>query len=331
MAAVRWGILATGWIADQLAQAINDQPDATCLAVGSRSQSAADKFGDKWHIPRRYPTYEALVADPDLDVIYIATPHNLHYENMKLCLKAGKPVLCEKPLTINAAQARECIELAREQELFLMEAMWMKCIPAIQQMQRWLEDGRIGKVRLVQAHFSFPIAFDPKGRLDDPALAGGALLDMGVYPATLAHLILGKPDRILSAAHLAETGVDDLNSAIWTYDSGAHAVINSSQRLVRPSEAFISGSQGYIKVHHMFLRSQTLTLQEGWDAEPEVVQIPFESNGYIHQVREVQACLRAGKLESDIVPHSDTLEIMTLMDEMRAQWGLTYPQEAGGV
>ena len=134
MEKIRWGILATGWIAGQLAQAIHNQPDADCLAVGSRSQQSADAFGRKWHIPRRYSTYEALANDPDLDVIYIATPHNLHAENMKLCLNAGKHVLCEKPITVNAAQARECMALAKEKGLFLMEAMWMKFIPAVRQM-----------------------------------------------------------------------------------------------------------------------------------------------------------------------------------------------------
>jgi predicted dehydrogenase len=326
MEKIRWGILATGWIADHLAEAINRQADAVCLAVGSRSQAAADAFGDKWQIPRRYPTYEALAADPDVDVIYIATPHNLHYENMKLCLNAGKHVLCEKPLTVNAAQAKECMDLAQEKGLFLMEAMWMKFIPAIRQMMKWLDDGRIGTVRLVQANFAFNVPFNPHGRLYDPALAGGALLDMGIYPATLVHLVLGKPDRILSAAHLGETGVDELNTAIWQYNRGVQAMLLSTQRVERPCEAFITGSEGYIKLHHMFWHAQTLTVQHV-GGKPETIQIPYEGNGYGYQVQEVHDCLRAGKLESAVVPHVDTLEIMTLLDEMRGQWGLVYPGE----
>ena len=326
MEKIRWGILATGWIAEQLAEAINEQPDAVLLAVGSRSQESADKFGDKWHIPRRYPTYEALAADPDVDVIYIATPHNLHDENMKLCLNAGKHVLCEKPLTVNAAQAQACMALAKEKGLFLMEAMWMKFMPAIRQMQKWVQNGRIGSIHLVQANFAFNIPFDPKGRLYDPELAGGALLDMGVYPATLVHLVLGKPDRILSAAQLGETGVDELNTSIWQYDQGAQAVLLSTQRLERPCDAFITGSKGYIKLHENFWHCRTVTIKES-GSKPEVVQIPYEGNGYGYQVREVHDCLRAGKLESEIVTHADTLEIMTLLDEMRAQWPLVYPGE----
>lgn len=327
MEKIRWGILATGWIAGQLAEAINQQPDAACLAVGSRSQASADKFGDAWGIPRRYPTYEALAADADVDVIYIATPHNLHYDNMKLCLNAGKHVLCEKPLTVNAAEARECMALAQEKGLFLMEAMWMKFIPAIRRMQEWVENGRIGPIRLLQANFAFNIPFNPNGRLFDPALAGGALLDMGVYPATLAHWVLGKPERILSAAHLGETGVDELNTAIWEYADGAQAVLTSTQRLARPCDAFITGTQGYIKLHENFWHCQTVTIQQH-GSEPETVQIPYEGNGYGYQVREVHDCLRAGKLETAVVPHTDTLEIMTLLDAMRAQWGLVYPSEA---
>jgi predicted dehydrogenase len=218
------------------------------------------------------------------------------------------------------------MDLAKDKGLFLLEAMWMKFIPAIRRVQKWLADGRIGTIHLVQAHFSFNIPFNPTGRLYDPGLAGGALLDMGIYPATLAHLVLGKPDQILSAAHLGQTGVDEMNAAIWHYARGAQAIISSSQRLERPCEAFITGSQGTIKLHHMFWHAQTVTIQQS-DGKPEVIQIPYEGNGYGYQVREVHDCLRAGRLESAVVPHADTLEIMTLLDEMRRQWGLVYPEE----
>ncbi|MEZ4591131.1 MAG: Gfo/Idh/MocA family oxidoreductase [Chloroflexota bacterium] len=326
MEKIRWGILATGGIAHQLAEAITNQPDADCLAVGSRSQQSADAFGDKWGIPRRYPTYEALAADPDVEVIYIATPHNLHYENMKLCLNAGKHVLCEKPLTVNAAEAQECMALAQEKGLFLMEAMWMKFMPSIKQVQKWVGNGRIGTIRLVQANFAFNIPFDPNGRLYDPNLAGGALLDMGIYPATLAHLLLGKPARILSAAHLGQTGVDELNTSIWEYADGAQAVITSTQRLERPCDAFIVGTEGYIYLHANFWHCQTVTIKPH-GGQPETVQMPYEGNGYGYEVREVQDCVRAGRLESAVVTQADTLEIMTLLDEMRVQWGLVYPNE----
>lgn len=323
----RWGILATGSIAHQFAQSVHDQPDAELFAVASRTQASADAFGDRWHIPRRYASYEALANDPDVDIIYIATPHNLHYDNLTMCLEAGKHVLCEKPLTVNADEARRAIALARERGLFLMEALWTRCIPAVRTAFEWIRAGKIGDVRLVHAHFSWPIPYDPQARLYAPELAGGALLDMGIYPLTIAYLALGRPDQILSHAHLGETGVDELNSAIWVYDRGAHAVLTSTQRLYRPAEAFISGTEGYIKLHHSFLHAKTLTLQNSWDGPQQVFNIPYESNGYIYQVREVQECLRAGKLESDLVPLDESLDLMSLMDEMRAQWGVVYPQE----
>lgn len=327
METIKWGILATGGIAQSLARALTDQPDAELVAVGSRSQESADRFGDQWDIPRRHATYEGLANDPQVDVIYIATPHNLHYDNMKLCLNAGKHVLCEKPLTINSAQAEECIALAKEKNLFLMEAVWTRFIPAIQQAQAWINEGRIGDVRLVQADFTYRVPFDLKGRLFNPELAGGALLDMGIYPVTLAHLVLGVPQKVISYAHLAVTGVDDLNSMIFVYDNGATATLNSSHVLNKPMEAYITGTKGYIKVHDQFFHPQALTIQTDDDPEPITVEIPYDSNGYIHEVREVHACLRAGKIESEIMPWSNTLEIMKLMDDMRAQWGIIYPQE----
>ena len=246
---------------------------------------------------------------------------------MKLCLQAGKHVLCEKPFTINATQAAECVALARQKQLFLMEAMWMKFIPAVQQAMDWVADGRLGDIRLVQGHFSWPVPYDSNSRIYDPALAGGALLEMGIYPATLAHMVLGKPDTMLAHAHLCETGVDDLNTAVWVYNHGAQAVLTSSQQLFRPGEIFITGTKGYLKLHHLFFRSEKLTLQLGWDGEAEVIQLPLEGNGYEYQVRHVQNCIRAEKIESEVVRWSDTIEIMGLLDQMRADWGLKYPDE----
>ncbi len=326
---IRWGILATGWIANKFAEALTDLEDAEIVAVGSRSQENADRFGEKWGIRRRYGSYEALAADAELDIIYIATPHTYHYDNMKLCLNAGKHVLCEKAFAINAAQAEECIDLARAKNRFLMEAMWTKFIPATQQILRWIAAGRIGDVRLIQAHLSFDLPYSESSRVYQPHLGGGALLDLGVYPASLVYMILGQPDQLLSHAHLHQTGVDELNSAIWIYQNGAHAVINSSQRLTRPAEAIITGTDGYIKMHDMFIRCDTVTHKFG-DGEEKTVKIPFKSNGLIHQAIEAQACLRAGKTESAILPLSDSLAVMRLMDQMRAEWGVVYPEERGG-
>ncbi len=323
---IRWGILATGSIAAKLASAINDVEDADLLAVGSRSPESAGAFADTWDIPRRYDSYEALAADPDVNVIYIATPHPYHDDNMRLCLEAGKHVLCEKPFTLNASEAEACVALAREQGLFLMDAMWTRTIPAIIQVQRWLEDGRIGQPRLLQADFTFDIAFDPDHRLFNPELGGGALLDVGIYPLAMASMVLGDPAAISGQAILGETGVDELDGMTLTYPSGALAVLTCGIRADKPQEATITGSDGRIVIHPPFHCPDTLTLYSG-NREPETVTVPYSGNGYVHEVIEVNSCLRSGRLESPLMPLDETIRLMRQMDTLRAAWGVVYPGE----
>lgn len=326
MDSIRWGILATGSIAAKLAAAINDVEDAKLLAVGSRSQDSADKFGNEWDIPRRYASYEALAADPDVDVIYIATPHPFHGDNMRLCLEAGKHVLCEKPFTLNAGEAEAIVALARKKKLFLMDAMWTRFIPAIMQVQRWLADGRIGEPRLLQADFTFDIEFDPDHRLFSPELGGGALLDVGIYPLALASMVLGDPATISGQTILGRTGVDELDGITLTYASEALAVLSCGIRAQKPQEASITGSIGRIVIHPPFHCPDTLTLYSG-DDEPETVKIPYSGNGYVHEVMEVNRCLRDGLLESPLMPLDETVRLMRQMDTLRAQWGVRYPGE----
>lgn len=326
MDSIRWGIMATGTIAASLAAAIQDVEDAELLAVGSRSLESAEAFGDTWRIPRRYGSYEELVADPDVDVVYIATPHAFHADNMRLSLEAGKHVLCEKPFTLNARQAEACVALAREKGLFLMEAMWMRMIPAIAQVRQWLTDGQIGEVRMLQADFSFDIDFDPDHRLFDPALGGGALLDVGIYTLSLASLVLGSPATVTGQAVVGETGVDELDGIILGYPSEALAILTCGIRLSRPATATISGSQGRILIHRPFFRPDTLTL-ERQNEEPETVRIPFIGNGFVHEVTEVNQCLHNGRLESPLMPLDETVQLMRQMDKLRAMWGVVYPGE----
>jgi predicted dehydrogenase len=326
MTTFRWGVLATGNIAASMAQALHEVDDADLVAVGSRSQASADAFGDKWHIPRRYASYEALTTDPDVDIIYIATPHNLHFENMRLCLSAGKHALCEKPLTLNARESAECIALAREKGLFLMEAVWMRFFPAMAQVRQWVCDGVIGDVRLVQADFCFNLPFDPAHRLYNPQLGGGALLDLGIYPLSFTTMILGFPQRIHSHAHLSQTGVDELDTLALFYESGAVANLSCSMRFDRPREAFVFGSEGHIQIHETFFRPDRLTLKRN-DAEAKTMHLPFRGNGYTHEVEEVHACLRSGRTESEIMPLDESLRLMQLMDGLRAEWGVKYPGE----
>ncbi len=326
MTTFRWGILATGSIAGSMAEALHLVDEAEITAVASRTQVAADKFGDKWNIPRRHSSYEDLAADPNVDIIYIATPHNLHYENMKLCLKAGKHVLCEKPLTLNAQEAAECIALAQQNNLFLMEAVWMRFFPAIVQLRNWLAEGILGDLRLVQADFCFHLPFDPQHRLYNPELGGGALLDLGIYPLSFTTILLGFPNEIHGQAQIGKTGVDELNTITLHYDNRIIAQLTSSMVVNKPREAFIVGSKGYIRVHENFFMPDTLTVSLN-GKEPQTHNIPYLGNGYPHEVKEVHACLRAGKLESDIMPLDETLQMMKLMDTLRAEWDLHYPNE----
>ncbi len=324
---IRWGILATGSIAHALAQAIQDSTGGVLTAVGSRSLESANQFADKWDIPHRHASYEALANDPDVDVIYIATPHSHHYDNMKLCLNAGKHVLCEKAFTLNAQQAAECIALARQKKLFLMEAMWTRFLPAVQQVRDWVSTGRIGDVRLVQADFCFNLPYDPAHRLYNPNLGGGALLDLGIYPLSFTTMLLGFPTQTQSHAHRSPTGVDELDNMLLIYEGGATASLTCSMRLDRPREAFIVGTARYIKVHDPFFYPTELTLYDKETDESEHFSIPFSSNGYVGEVEEVHKCLREGKTESDIMSLDETLNLMKLMDGFRAEWGIEYPQE----
>lgn len=322
----RWGILSTGHIAGQFAQALTALDDAEIIAVGSRSQSSADAFADHHHIPHRHASYEALANDPDVDVIYIATPHVFHADNMKLCLNAGKHVLCEKPFTINAQEAEECIALAREKGLFLMEAMWTRFIPAMAQVREWIAEGAIGAVRLVRAELSMLLDDDPDGRLYNLALGGGALLDVGVYPVSFAAMILGIPDTAHIHMQFAPTGVDTHDAMTFQY-AAASAILASSIARNAPPEAVISGDDGYIVIHPEFHCPQRISLHRNDGAVTDLT-IPFDSNGYGHQAAAVQTCLANDQRESAIMPLDETLAIMRLLDQLRAQAGLQYPKEA---
>jgi len=326
MEPIRWGLIATGEIAKNMVQALHQSDGARVVAVASRTQARAETFGQQWNIPSRYGSYEELVEDPDIDVVYIATPHNLHYENMKMCLQAGKHVLCEKAFTLNARQAEECIAIAREKQLFLMEAMWMRFFPAMRQVREWLANRVLGEVRLVQADFCFNLPFDPNHRLYNPDLAGGALLDLGVYPLSFATMVLGFPQGIASHAHIGETGVDELDTILLNYENGASANLSCSMRVYKPREAFIIGTKGYIKVHNIFFRPDRLTLHPSGQ-EPQVFDFPMDGNGYVYEIEEVHQCLRAGKTESHLMPLDDSLRLMALMDELRSAWKLVYPDE----
>lgn len=323
---IRWGIIGTGNIARQFARGLTSVPDAELVAVGSRSQESADKFGDMFDVPRRHPTYEALAADRDVDAVYVSTPHSLHMENTLLCLEHGKAVLCEKPFAINAQQAQQMVDKAREKNLFLMEAMWSRYFPLMGKIRDLLADGAIGDVRLVEVDFGFRTAFNPKSRLFDPALGGGALLDVGIYPVSLASMVLGRPSRVMSMAHLGETGVDEQAAMLFGYEQGEIAVLSTAIRTSTPHVAVINGTLGRITIHAPWWQP-TRMLLEVHGREKSEIEMPIKGNGYNYEAMEVGECLRAGKQESAVTPLDETLSVMQTLDEIRTQWGLKYPME----
>jgi predicted dehydrogenase len=323
---MRWGIIGTGKIAKAFATGLTVLPEAELVAVGSRTAKSANEFADIFGVPHRHASYESLANDPNVDVIYVATPNTLHKENSLLCLQAGKAVLCEKPFTINAAEAEAVIQLARAKELFLMEAMWTRFIPLVGKVRQLLADRVIGDLQMLVADLGFWADFDPLHRVFNPQLGGGALLDLGVYSISLAWMIFGSPSRITSMAELGETGVDEQAAIIMGYDEGQLATLYTSIRTDTPAEAILMGTKGQIRIHPPMFRPTKLTLSLTGQ-EDSVIEMPLEGNGYNYQAAEVIRCLQAGKLESNTMPLDETLAIMKAMDQIRDQWGLKYPME----
>jgi predicted dehydrogenase len=323
---IRWGIMSTGRIAGVFADGLRNLPDAELVAVGSRSQETADAFGEKHQVPHRHASYEALANDPDVDLIYIATPHPLHAENSLMCLAAGKGVLCEKPFTMNGKEAEKVIAAARHYNKPLLEGMWTRFLPVMESIRAVLAAGTIGEVKMVSADFGFRGNFDPQNRYFNPALGGGSLLDIGVYSVSFASMILGTPTRIQSMAHLGSTGVDEQSSIQFGYAGDQMAALTTSIKTWTPLQAMIAGEKGYIHVAPRWYRSERFTIWRLGEPE-EVYQTPIAGNGYHYEAAALMQMLREGQIESQIMPHAETLSVMQTLDAIRAQWGLKYPME----
>jgi predicted dehydrogenase len=319
-APVRWGILGTGGIAQMFTRDLGLLETAVVSAVGSRSQSSADRFADEFGIAHRHPDYASLVADPDVDVVYVATPHPMHHENALLALGAGKHVLVEKPFTMNAAEAIEIVALARESGLFVMEAMWTRFLPHIDVIRQWLAEGRLGEIVTVSADHGQWFAEDPAFRLFAPELGGGALLDLGVYPVSFASMVLGTPNRIASISDPAFTGVDAQTSMVLGHESGAQAVLTCTLRAKSPTRASIVGTEARIELDGDFYAPTAVTLipRQG---EPTRVVPSHDGRGMQYQADEVAQRLRAGDLESPLMPLDETIAIMQTMDTVLSQAG----------
>lgn len=323
---IRWGILGPGGIAHKFADALKAISNAEIIAIGSRYLQRANTFADTFDVPHRHGSYVELANNPEVDVIYIATPHPFHKACAMLCLEAGKSVLCEKPITVDAEQAEELIACAREHKQFLMEAMWTRFIPVMVKVREWLADGVIGEPRMLTADFGNRVVLTPenrKGRLFALELAGGAMLDIGVYTVSLASIVFGAPTKITSLAHIGETGVDEQAAVLLRYDAGQIASLSCAITTRTSQDARIFGTKGSIHIPN-FPRATSATLEIS-RKEPVQIEMPFIGNGFEYQILEVMRCLRAGKLESDVMPLDESLAIVKTMDVARAQWGLEYP------
>ncbi|MBI4556293.1 MAG: Gfo/Idh/MocA family oxidoreductase [Candidatus Hydrogenedentes bacterium] len=324
---IRWGIIGTGAIAKQLARALAILPDAELVAVGSRKTETAKAFGEEFKVRKCHASYEDLAKDPEVDVVYVSTPHNLHCANTVLALNHGKAALCEKPFAINAGETEKMIRLARSKKLFLMEAMWTRFIPIVVKVREWLKQGVIGEVRMLSADFGFRAGWNEESRLLNPELGGGSLLDVGIYAVSFASMVFGEPQQqIASAAHLGQTGVDEQAAMILKYSKGQLAQLACAVRTNTPQEVTILGTEGSIRIHSPFWKGTAATLTVSGKS-PERVEVQYEGNGYNFEAQEVMNCLRTGKLESGVMPLDETLQIMKTMDAIRAQWGLKYPME----
>jgi predicted dehydrogenase len=274
---------------------------------------SANRFADRLNIPNRHASYEALVADPDVDVVYVATPHPMHHANALLALRAGKPVLVEKAFTMNATEAEELVATARAEGLFLMEAMWTRFLPHVAEIRRLLAERALGDIITVTADHGQWFAQDPDFRLFAPELGGGALLDLGVYPVSFASMVLGKPDRIVTLVDPAFTGVDGQTSMLFGYASGAQAVLTCTLSAQSPTRGAIVGTEARIEIDGVFYAPTSFDLISR-TGERTRFEAPHEGHGLWHEAEEVARCLREGLLESPFMPLDESVEIMRTMD-----------------
>jgi predicted dehydrogenase len=323
-----WGIIGLGKIARKFASDLQLLPNARLHAVASASLDRAKTFSEEFKATHAYGSYEALMECPGLDVIYVATPHVLHYSNTLLCLANGIPVLCEKPIAMNHAEALKMVETARKHNTFLMEALWTRFIPAVEYALALVEQGEIGTVQTVKADFGFKMPVDPESRLFDKSLGGGSLLDIGIYPAMLAQCLFGKPARedIQAAAAFTSTGVDETCAFTFRYPGNRLALGHSTTGGYTPVEAWIYGTEGAIYMHPRWHHTRQLTISEydGRNENKRVVDFPYEGFGYHFEAAHVMQCLAEGRTESDRLPLQFSLDLMDTLDAVREKIGLEY-------
>lgn len=338
---VNWAILAPGVIAASMAKAMSETVKAgnkkiKLYAVGSRNLERSKEFANKWGFEKAYGSYEELLNDPDVDAVYVANPHAFHFDSVMACLNAGKNVLCEKPAGCNLEQLNTMIKTAKEKNLFFMEAMWTAFNPCIRRIREWISEGKIGEIKHIQSFFCNRIPFDPKNRLWAPELAGGALLDLGIYNIYYAMLI-NNFAKIKSHSSIVrmENDVDVWNSVNLIFENGVTTSFQSACDMTAGTDthnAVIYGTKGFITTENFFLaqEAQLHTFANEWGNENKVTEIikePFNVNGYEYELIASTECILKGENECSIHPHKTSVELCTIMDELRKDWNFKYPFE----
>lgn len=319
------GIIGAGSIARKMADTLNKMEHVEAYAIASRQLEKASLFAAEQGVTRAYGSYEELVADKDVDLVYIATPHSLHYEHARLCIEHGKPVLCEKAFTANARQAKALLNLAREKQVFIAEAIWTRFMPFSKTIRQLLDDGVIGTPKMLTAGLSYPVSH--KERLMKPELAGGALLDLGVYPINFALMAFGNDiENIISTCRKNEYGVDEQNSITFRFKDGKMAVMQSSMLCAGSRQGVIAGDNGYIIVENINNPQQATIYSKNHELVKQL-HCPECINGYEYEVEASIKALQEGALEAPDMPHAETLRVMQILDELRNEWGVSFPMD----
>ncbi|WP_151525164.1 Gfo/Idh/MocA family protein [Serinicoccus kebangsaanensis] len=321
---VRWGLLAAGGIARSLAEAIAAVDGGEVVAVAARDGGRARTFADEFGIPRSYGSYAELIADPEVDAIYISSTHPFHRDQALACIEAGKHVLVEKPTTLTVHDTEAVLDEGRARGVLVMEAMWTRFQPVVLDALARVRDGRIGTVRSFHAAFPIPVDYDESHRLFDLDNGGGALLDLGIYPVTLAHLVVGHPTHVHVLGSRVATGADSLAALQWMTTDGAVVQVLTDSLSHGSTETIVRGTEGSIHLHGPVNNPTSFTVRRG--DEEELVE-GGDRRGYQHQVEEFHRCLAEGLLESPLAPHADTVAIMTILESARRELGVRYPQE----
>lgn len=320
---INWGIIGLGKIANKFAEDLLLSETSALYGVASRDIEKAKAFGEKYDSVKYFGSYEELASDPEIDVVYIATPHSFHFSQTMMCLKKGKAVLCEKPLGLDQNEVKAMLNEAKSRKLFLMEALWTRFIPATEKLLELLNEKVIGEINFIRADFGFKGDFPIESRVYNKKLGAGSLLDIGIYPVYISLLTLGMPTDIKVMARMAQTGVDSYCGMLFNYANSAKANLESTIEADTPIEAYIYGSEGHLKLHSRFHHTEKISLYKNEELI-ESFEIPYKGNGYYHEIEEVNNCLLNNEIESAKLPHSTSLNLIKLIDRVKDEMGLRY-------